>query len=91
MFSYLGRKTSNKVLYDVETCILRSYRRPRIFYFQKILAFFDFNIIFQVEVSLCWQWRSWTIWKSQSSVCARKVVFFFYEYFLAFESFDVNF
>ena len=56
-----------------------------------VAFFFDFDIIFRLEFSLCWQWRSWTMRKSQNSVCTRKIVLLFYENFLFFESFHVIF
>ena len=51
-----------------------STHRPLIFCCASlVVAFFDFHIIFRFEVSLWWQWRSWTIRKAESSVCTRKI------------------
>ena len=50
-----------------------STHRPRIFCCASlVVAFFDFHVIFRFEVSLCWQWRSWTIRKAKGSVSTRK-------------------
>ena len=56
-----------------------------------VVLFFDFNIIFSFEVSVWYQWRSWTKRNSSICVCTKKVEFSCHEHFIKFDIVDVNF
>ena len=64
---------------------------PRTFCLSSLAVFFDFNIIFSLEVSVWYQWRSSTRRNSLIFFCTKNFDFSCQEHFLKFDTVDVNF